>query len=140
MCVFLLSVLGSLFIFFPHLDSNVSSSLRFCHRYGEHVPVCCFYPTSRQSLLSQRSCNGSYQDCPWSPGSKESLSVLIIPAALGGVDSSCPDVHFSDVMAPPPTSPPVSVFRDFSIMPVPKVQEFLKISLDPLFLFWLLFP
>lgn len=138
MSVFLLSVLGSLFIFLPHLDSNVSSSLRFCHRYGEHVAVCCCYPTSRQSLLSQRSCHCSYQDGQWSPGSKESLSVLVMPAALGRVDSSCSDMHFSDSMAPPPT-PPVSVFRDFSIMPLLKVQEFLKIILGPLFLLWLLF-
>lgn len=62
------------------------TSLRFYQRHGEHGPVCCHHPVSRQSLLFQRSCNRFCQGCS-GPASEESLSVILC-AALGRVGSS----------------------------------------------------
>lgn len=69
--------------FLPHLDSERSII----------IDVLLLLSTPLQGLISQRSCSWSHQGGQWSPGSKESLSVSIIPIAQGRVDGSFLDVH-----------------------------------------------
>ena len=75
MCILVLSVLtiGSLAtLSYPIWTQDVPIAI-------DVASVSGYYPTLLQGLLSQKSCSWSHQGGQWSLGSKESLSISIIP-------------------------------------------------------------